>query len=57
MAEIAGSKARVEDNTSLACLMFCPPNGKHSGRHLETVRKAGYLVYAASNWFRSTSHG
>jgi peptidoglycan-N-acetylglucosamine deacetylase len=41
--EIAGSKAWVEDNTGSACLMFCPPNGKHSGRHLEMVRKAGYL--------------
>ena len=30
-------------NTGLPCLMFCPPEGKYSSRHLEMVRRAGYL--------------
>ena len=41
--EIAGSKSWLEDSTGLPCLMFCPPQGKYSRRHLEMVRKAGYL--------------
>ncbi|MEH2506435.1 hypothetical protein V1290_005246 [Bradyrhizobium sp. AZCC 1578] len=41
--EIAGSKSWVESNTGIRCLMFCPPNGKYRNRHLEMVRKAGYL--------------
>jgi peptidoglycan/xylan/chitin deacetylase (PgdA/CDA1 family) len=41
--EIAGSKSWLESNTGLPCLMFCPPKGKYTNRHLEMVRKAGYL--------------
>jgi hypothetical protein len=41
--QIKGSKSWLEDSTGLACLMFCPPEGKYSGRHLEMARKAGYL--------------
>jgi len=41
--QIAGSKSWIEDSTGLACLMFCPPQGKYSGRHLEMARRAGYL--------------
>jgi peptidoglycan-N-acetylglucosamine deacetylase len=41
--EIAGAKSWIEDNTGQRCLMFCPPKGKYSGRHLTMVSKAGYL--------------
>jgi peptidoglycan/xylan/chitin deacetylase (PgdA/CDA1 family) len=41
--EIAGSKSWLESNTGVPCLMFCPPKGKYTNRHLEMVRKAGYL--------------
>ena len=41
--EIAGSKSWLESNTGLPCLMFCPPKGRYTNRHLEMVRKAGYL--------------
>ncbi len=41
-AEIAGSRAWVEDVTGSPCPMFCPPQGKFSRRHLEMVRQAGY---------------
>jgi hypothetical protein len=41
--EIVGSKSWLEDNTGLRCPMFCPPKGKYSDRHLEMIRKAGYL--------------
>jgi peptidoglycan-N-acetylglucosamine deacetylase len=41
--EIAGSKSWLESNTGLPCLMFCPPKGKYTNRHLEMVRKAGYF--------------
>jgi hypothetical protein len=41
--QIVGSKSWLEDSTGLACLMFCPPEGKYSGRHLKMVQKAGYL--------------
>src|SRR5262245_60264866 len=41
--EIAGSKSWLESTTGLPCLMFCPPKGKYTHRHLEMVRKAGYF--------------
>lgn len=41
--QIVDSKSWLEDNTGVPCLMFCPPQGKYSSRHLEMVRKAGYL--------------
>ena len=41
--QIEGSKSWLEDSTGLPCLMFCPPEGKYSGRHLKMVQKAGYL--------------
>jgi len=41
--EIAGSKSWLESNTGLPCLMFCPPKGKYTNRHLDIARKAGYL--------------
>jgi peptidoglycan-N-acetylglucosamine deacetylase len=43
--EIAGSKSWLENNTGLPCMMFCPPKGKYSNRHLEVVRQAGYLGF------------
>jgi peptidoglycan/xylan/chitin deacetylase (PgdA/CDA1 family) len=42
--EIAGSKNWVEDVTGRSCLMFCPPQGKHSSHHLALIREAGYLA-------------
>ena len=41
--QIVGSKSWLEDSTGLACLMFCPPEGKYEGRHLKMVQRAGYL--------------
>jgi peptidoglycan-N-acetylglucosamine deacetylase len=41
--EIAGSKSWLENNNGVSCLMFCPPKGKYSDRHLAMARKAGYL--------------
>jgi hypothetical protein len=41
--EIAGSKCWVEDNTGVACPMFCAPEGRFSSRHVEMVQRAGYL--------------
>jgi peptidoglycan-N-acetylglucosamine deacetylase len=41
--EIVGSKSWIEDNTGLPCLMFCPPTGRYSGRHLKMARQAGYI--------------
>jgi len=41
--EIAGSKSWVEDITGLPCLMFCPPKGEYSARHIDMIREAGYL--------------
>ncbi|SHJ44177.1 Polysaccharide deacetylase [Bradyrhizobium lablabi] len=41
--EIVGSRSWLENNTGLPCLMFCPPEGKYSGRHLAIAKKAGYV--------------
>jgi peptidoglycan-N-acetylglucosamine deacetylase len=41
--QIVGSKSWLEDSTGLPCPMFCPPEGKYSGRHLKMVQRAGYL--------------
>jgi peptidoglycan-N-acetylglucosamine deacetylase len=41
-AEIAGSKAWVEDITGQPCPMFCPPAGRYKSRHLPMFRDAGY---------------
>jgi hypothetical protein len=41
--EIAGSKSWLENITGMPCLMFCPPQGKYATRHLEMVRRAGFL--------------
>lgn len=41
--EIAGSKSWLENSTGLPCLMFCPPQGKYSNRHLHMIGEAGYL--------------
>jgi hypothetical protein len=40
--EIVASKAWLESNIGQPCLMFCPPNGRYSDRHLAMARKAGY---------------
>lgn len=41
--EIADSKSWLEDNTGRPCVMFCPPKGKYSGRHLAMAKEAGYV--------------
>src|SRR5262249_45724358 len=41
--EIAGSKSWLEDVTGSSCRLFCPPQGRYSGRHLQMIRAAGYL--------------
>jgi hypothetical protein len=41
--EIARSKWWLEDATGLPCVIFCPPRGRYSTRHLRMVRKAGYV--------------
>jgi peptidoglycan-N-acetylglucosamine deacetylase len=41
--EISDSKSWLEDNTGSPCLLFCPPKGRYAGRHLEMIRRAGYL--------------
>lgn len=41
--QIVGSKSWLEDSTGMPCLMFCPPQGKYNGQHLEMIRKAGYV--------------
>jgi peptidoglycan/xylan/chitin deacetylase (PgdA/CDA1 family) len=41
--EITGSKAWLENNTGSPCLLFGPPKGRYAGRHLEIIRRAGYL--------------
>jgi len=41
--EIAGSRRWIEDTTGMACPMFCAPEGKFSRRHVEMVKRAGYL--------------
>jgi hypothetical protein len=41
--QIIGSKSWLEDSIGQPCLMFCPPEGKYSDRHLEMLQKAGYL--------------
>jgi peptidoglycan/xylan/chitin deacetylase (PgdA/CDA1 family) len=43
--QIEGSKSWVEDSTGLPCLMFCPPEGKYSGRHLRMMQEAGYIGF------------
>src|SRR4030081_1623482 len=46
--EIAGSKSWLEDNIGSPCLLFCPPKGRYAGRHLEMIRRAGYLGLRSS---------
>jgi len=41
--EISSSKSWLEDNTGSPCLLFCPPKGRYAVRHLEMIRRAGYL--------------
>lgn len=48
--EISDCKLWLEDNTGSPCLLFCPPKGRFAGRHLEMVRRAGYLGLRAAEW-------
>jgi hypothetical protein len=40
--EVRGSKNWLEDVTGQPCLLFCPPQGKHSSHHLALIREAGF---------------
>jgi peptidoglycan/xylan/chitin deacetylase (PgdA/CDA1 family) len=41
--QIIGAKSWIEDTTGKPCTMFCPPAGKYAARHVEMIRRAGYL--------------
>lgn len=41
--QIADSKSWLEDATGRPCLMFCPPAGRFTRRHLRAIRDRGYL--------------
>ena len=41
--EISDSKSWLEDNSGSPCLLFCPPKGRYARRHLEMIRRAGYV--------------
>ena len=41
--QITGAKAWVEETVGKPCVMFCPPAGKYAARHLEMIRRAGYI--------------
>jgi hypothetical protein len=41
--EISGSKSWIEDSTGSSCTLFCPPKGRYASRHLDMVRRAGFL--------------
>jgi peptidoglycan/xylan/chitin deacetylase (PgdA/CDA1 family) len=41
--QIVRSRQWVEDNTGVECRMFCPPEGRFSGRHLAMIEAAGYI--------------
>jgi peptidoglycan/xylan/chitin deacetylase (PgdA/CDA1 family) len=41
--EIVDSKSWLEDSTGAPCPIFCPPQGKYYRRHLDLIRRAGYL--------------
>ena len=49
--EIAGSKRWLEDRTGVPCLLFCPPKGRFRGRHVDLIRKAGFLGFRTAEWF------
>ncbi|MBV8448199.1 MAG: polysaccharide deacetylase family protein [Hyphomicrobiales bacterium] len=41
--EIFNSRHWLEDVTGQSCTMFCPPKGKYLGKHVEMVRRAGFI--------------
>lgn len=41
--EISRSKTWIEDVTGCPCLLLCPPLGRYATRHLEMIRRAGYV--------------
>jgi peptidoglycan/xylan/chitin deacetylase (PgdA/CDA1 family) len=41
--EIIDSKSWIEHSTGKPCVMFCPPHGKYSDRHVQMIAEAGYL--------------
>jgi peptidoglycan-N-acetylglucosamine deacetylase len=42
-SEIDGGKRWLEDQSGNPCVMFCPPTGKYARRHLEMIRRSGYI--------------
>ena len=41
--QISGAKSWIEQTVGKPCTMFCPPAGKYAARHVEMIRRAGYL--------------
>jgi len=41
--EIFNSRHWLEDVTGQPCTMFCPPKGEYLGKHLEMIRRAGFV--------------
>ena len=53
-AEIAGSKAELEDMTGSAVAHFCYPYGEYQPRHADIAREAGFLTTTTTQ--RSRCH-
>ncbi len=41
--EIAGVKAWLEQDVGVPCRLFCPPQGRYACRHVNMIRRAGYV--------------
>jgi peptidoglycan/xylan/chitin deacetylase (PgdA/CDA1 family) len=48
--EVAGSRARLEEELGVPCESFCYPNGDSDERVVEAVRLAGYLRAVTTAW-------
>jgi peptidoglycan-N-acetylglucosamine deacetylase len=46
--EISGSKCWLEDNTGSPSALFCPPKGRYARRHLDMIRRAGFLGFRSA---------
>jgi hypothetical protein len=61
LRQMVGSKAWLEDNLGRACVMFCPPLGRFTKRHLLGAARAGFIGLRSTelvsvDWPR-VSHG
>ena len=50
VAEVAGSKARLETELAVPVTSFCYPNGDHDGRAVRAVAAAGYRRAVTTAW-------